>query len=99
MNELILNFIFSDINYLLEVILNYIHPSGMLCIEKVRIVMINEYCNDIEPYRFALNLIAFGPYDVIRIGAQIPFSNIDVLVIDGELVPVQMRDPLPSRTF
>jgi hypothetical protein len=85
MIDILLNNIgFLNINDFTDIMLNYAKFSGMVCAEKLG--TFNEYFTP-DPYRFALELTAYGPYNVLE--TQQISSNMVVLLVDGELIKIE----------
>jgi hypothetical protein len=85
-----------NVNNFIDITLNYIHCTGMLC--GAKFTTVNEYLN-VEPYKLALELTICGPEDVLETSVV---SNIEVIRVDGKLMLIDKIVgywPLRSRTF
>jgi hypothetical protein len=76
----LIELVFLNMNDFIDITLNYIQCSVMLCGEKFTTV--SEYLN-VEPYKLALELTICGPEDVLETSVV---SNIQVIRVDDKLM-------------
>jgi hypothetical protein len=92
----LIELVFLNMSDFIDITLNYIQCSIMLCGEKFTTV--SEYLN-VEPYKLALELTICGPEDVLETSVV---SNIQVIRVDDKLMLIDKIVgywPLRSRTF